>query len=137
MHLQPSIDALAGYSRRCLNSLVCVQHGLLPHESGMCAKRTFPPNVCIYITVYDLHTRTHILSTGHKHECPAHEMCYTYQILTAKPVFIADKTVSLMELIAAGHAVAVPHDAGVRSQIPFPLYTSGQALCGMTRVTGH
>ena len=43
-------------------------------------------------------------------------MCYTYQTLTAKPVFMADKTVSVMELIAAGHAVAVPHDAGVRSQ---------------------
>ena len=43
-------------------------------------------------------------------------MCYTYQTLTAKPVFMAEKTVSVMELIAAGHAVAVPHDAGVRTQ---------------------
>ena len=42
-------------------------------------------------------------------------MCYTYQTLTAKPVFMADSTVSLMELIAAGHAVALPHDAGVHS----------------------
>jgi hypothetical protein len=77
--------------------------------------------VAVYITVYDLHTvhartHTHIISTGHKHECPAHAMCYTYQTLTAKPVFMAEKTVSLMELIATGHAVAEPHDAGVRSQ---------------------
>ena len=43
-------------------------------------------------------------------------MCYTYQTLTAKPVFMAEKTVSVMELIAAGHAVAVPHDAGVRTK---------------------
>jgi hypothetical protein len=43
-------------------------------------------------------------------------MRYTYQTLTAKPVFIADKTVLLTELIAAEHAVAVPHDAGVRFQ---------------------
>ena len=41
-------------------------------------------------------------------------MCYTYQ--TAKPVFMAEKTVSVMELIAAGHAVAVPHDAGVHTE---------------------
>jgi hypothetical protein len=41
-------------------------------------------------------------------------MCYTYQTLTAKPFFMAEKTVSVMELIAAGHAVAEPHDAGVR-----------------------
>jgi hypothetical protein len=46
-------------------------------------------------------------------------MCYTYHTLTAKPVFISENTVSLMELIAAGHSVALPHDAG------------GQALCGM------
>jgi hypothetical protein len=58
-------------------------------------------------------------------------MRYAYQTLTAKPVFMADKTVSVMELIAAGHAVAVPHDAGVRSQMK-PV---GQALCGMARVT--
>jgi hypothetical protein len=43
-------------------------------------------------------------------------MCYTYQTLTAKPVFMSEKTVSVMELIAAGQAVAVPHDAGVRTQ---------------------
>ena len=43
-------------------------------------------------------------------------MCYTYQTLTAKPVLMAEKTVSVMELIAAGHAVAVPHDAGVRTK---------------------
>jgi hypothetical protein len=29
---------------------------------------------------------------------------------------MAEKTVSVMELIATGHAVAVPQDAGVRSQ---------------------
>jgi hypothetical protein len=79
------------------------------------------------------HTHTHILSTGHKHESPAHAMRYTYQTLTAKPVFMDDKTVSVMELIAAGHAVAVPHDAGVRSS-PTPV---GQALYGMAHVTGH
>ena len=60
-------------------------------------------------------------------------MCYTYQTLTAKPVFMTDSTVSVMELIAAGHAVAVPHDAGVRSH-PTPV---GQALCGMAHVTSH
>jgi hypothetical protein len=27
---------------------------------------------------------------------------------------MADSTVSVMELIASGHAVALPHDAGVR-----------------------
>jgi hypothetical protein len=93
---------------------------------------------------------THILSTGLKHECPAHAMCYTYQILTAKPFFMAEKTVSVMELIAAGHAVALPQDAGVHSSIGDttilfretskcePHFTSvGQALCGMARVTGH
>ena len=43
-----------------------------------------------------------------------HTQCATtYQTLTAKPVFMADSTVSVMELIAAGHAVAGPHDAGV------------------------
>jgi len=43
-----------------------------------------------------------------------HKQCATtYQTLTAKPVFMAEKTVSVMELIAAGHAVALPHDAGV------------------------
>jgi hypothetical protein len=54
---------------------------------------------------------TNIVSTVHKHE----SQCATpYQTLTAKPVFMADSTVSVMELIAAGHAVALPHDAGVR-----------------------
>ena len=43
-------------------------------------------------------------------------MRYTYETLTAKPVFMDDKTVSVMELIAAGHAVAVPHDAGVHTE---------------------
>jgi len=61
-------------------------------------------------------------------------MRYTYQTLTAKPVFIADKTVLLTELIAAEHAVAVPHDAGVRSH---PTPVPGQALYGMAHVTGH
>jgi hypothetical protein len=43
-------------------------------------------------------------------------MCYTYQTLTAKPVFMAEKTVSVMELIASGHAVALPHDEGFHPQ---------------------
>ena len=43
-------------------------------------------------------------------------MCYTYQTLTAKPAFMAENTVLVMELIAAGHSVSLPHDAGVRSQ---------------------
>jgi len=43
-----------------------------------------------------------------------HMQCATtYQTLTVKPVFMSDSTVSVMELIADGHAVAEPHDAGV------------------------
>ena len=76
--------------------------------------------MCVYIIVYDLPTaHTHTLSFNLgtlEHECAAHAMCYTYQTLTAKPVFMAENTVSLMELIAAGHSVALPHDAGVCSQ---------------------
>ena len=76
-------------------------------------------------------------------------MSYTYQTLTAKPVIMSENTVSLMELIAAGHAVALPHDAGVRvpkteyfvlpeeSTYDWLITTCGQALCGMARVTGH
>ena len=48
-------------------------------------------------------------------DVPNASISYTYQTLTAKPVFMAEKTVSVMELIAAGHAVALPHDAGVHS----------------------
>jgi hypothetical protein len=36
-------------------------------------------------------------------------MRYTYQTLTAKPFFMADNAVSVMELMNAGHAVAEPH----------------------------
>jgi hypothetical protein len=50
---------------------------------------------------------------------PSTHKCYNYQTPTAKPVFMAEKTVSVMELIATGHAVAVPHDAGVRSQLSY------------------
>ena len=76
--------------------------------------------MCVYIIVYDLPT-AHTLSLSFnlgtlEHECAAHAMCYTYQTLTAKPVFMAENTVSLMELIAAGHSVALPHDAGLRSK---------------------
>ena len=56
---------------------------------------------------------THPFNFGHKHESVAH---YTHQTLTAKPVFMAENTVSVMELIAAGHSVALPHDAGVYSR---------------------
>jgi hypothetical protein len=88
--------------------------------------------MCVYIIVQTANTccvracaRTHTntpFHLGHKHECAAHAICYTYQTLTAKPVFMAENTVSLMELIAAGHSVVLPHDAG-----------NGQALCGMEK----
>ena len=54
------------------------------------------------------HTRTSF-QLGRKHESAAHAMRYTYQTLTAKPFFMADSAVSVMELINAGHAVAEPH----------------------------
>ena len=63
--------------------------------------------------------RTHTdipFQLGHKYECAAHTKCYTYQTLTAKPVFMAENIVSLMELIAVGHFVSLPHDAGLSYQ---------------------
>jgi hypothetical protein len=47
---------------------------------------------------------------------------------------MSDSAVSSTELIAAGHAVATPHDAGEKRQ---SRTSRGQALCGMTGVTGH
>ena len=47
-------------------------------------------------------------------------MHYTVQTQTVKPVIMSDSMVSSRELIAAGHAVPGPHDAGVLG--------SGQAL---------
>ena len=87
--------------------------------------------MCVYIIVYDLHTahtcvraRTHTaFQPGHKHECAAHVMFYTYQTLTAKPVFMSENTVLVMELIAAGHSVSLPHDAGLRLSQLWYLYS--------------
>jgi hypothetical protein len=70
-------------------------------------------NTSAYVTAY-VSIRQHPFNR--ENECPAHAMCYTYQTPTAKPVFMAEKTVSVMELIANGHAVAVPHDAGVHTK---------------------
>ncbi len=81
------------------------------------------PTQCMYMTSKPC-THMHTLTTRGTNMKAQHKQCATtYQTLTAKPVFMADSTVSVMELIAAGHAVAWPHDAG------------GQALCGMARVT--
>ena len=70
--------------------------------------------MCVY-DVQAVHAHTHTLTTRGTNMKAQHTQCATtYQTLTAKPVFMADSTVSVMELIAAGHAVALPHDAGVR-----------------------
>ena len=53
------------------------------------------------------------LQLGHKHEI-TNAKRYIYQTQTVKPVFMSDSIVSLTELIATGHCVAVPHDAGLR-----------------------
>ena len=80
--------------------------------------------MCVY-DVQAVHAHTHTLTTrGTNMKAQQKQCATTYQTLTAKPVFMADSTVSVMELIAAGHTVAGPHDA------------RGQALCGMARVTG-
>ncbi len=79
--------------------------------------------MCVY-DVQAVHAHTHTLTTRGTNMKAQHTQCATtYQTLTAKPVFMSDSTVSVMELIAAGHAVAGPHDP------------AGQALCGMARVT--
>jgi hypothetical protein len=54
----------------------------------------------------------------------------TYQTQTVKPVFRSDSIVSLTELIAAGHCVAVPHVAGEGGE-------PGQALCGIQYAKNH
>ena len=61
------------------------------------------------------------LQVGHKHASKDAKRC-TYQTQTVKPVFMSDSTVLVMELIAAGHCVAVPHVAGEGG-------APGQALC--------
>ena len=63
------------------------------------------------------------LQLGHKHEITDTKR-YIYQTQTVKPVFMSDSIVSLTELIAAGHCVAVPHVAGEGGE-------PGQALCGI------
>ena len=71
--------------------------------------------MCVY-DVQAVHAHTHTLTTRGINMKAKHKQCATtYQTLTAKPVFMADSTVSVMELIASGHAVALPHDAGFRS----------------------
>ena len=72
--------------------------------------------MCVY-DVQAVHAHTHTLTTRGTNMKAQHKQCATtYQTLTAKPVFMADSTVSVMELIAAAHAVVVPHDAGVCPQ---------------------
>jgi hypothetical protein len=79
--------------------------------------------MCVY-DVQAVHAHTHTLTTrGTNMKAQHKQFATTYQTLTAKPVFMSDSTVSVMELIAAGHAVAGPHDP------------EGQALCGMATVT--
>ena len=69
--------------------------------------------MCVY-DVQAVHAHTHTLTTRGTNMKAQHMPCATTdQTLTAKPVFMSDSTVSVMELIADGHAVAEPHDAGV------------------------
>ena len=69
------------------------------------------------------------LQLGHKHEITDTKR-YIYQTQTVKPVFRSDSIVSLTELIAAGHCVAVPHVAGEGGE-------PGQALCGIQYAKNH
>jgi hypothetical protein len=76
--------------------------------------------------VSDAYDYTH-LQFGHKQERKDAKR-YTYQTQTVKPVFMSDSIVSLTELIAAGHCVAVPHVAVERGE---------QALCGIQYDKSH
>ena len=59
------------------------------------------------------HTHAHTSFNAHYH---THPFSYTYQTLTAKPFFMSDSTASVMEPIAAGHAVPEPHDVEFQRQ---------------------
>jgi hypothetical protein len=66
---------------------------------------------------------------GHKHES-ADAVLYTYP--TVKPILMSEIAVSSTELIAAGHAVSVPHVSGEDGSPKSP-----QSLCGIQNDKSH
>jgi hypothetical protein len=102
-------DALSGYSRRCFKRHACVPDTFL-----------YIPIQCVYMTSALSALSLTSLEHGHKRESAAGTIRYNVQTQTFKPVITTDSMVSSRELIAAGHAVPGPHDAGVLG--------SGQAL---------
>ena len=110
-------DALSAYSPRCFKMHVCVKDTRGMH---VCKTFLYIPIQCVYMTSAPSALSLTSLQHGHKRESAAGTIRYTVQTQTFKPVITTDSMVSSRELIAAGHAVPGPHDAGVLG--------SGQAL---------